>query len=909
MRTSLDRNTLFLVCISALFLVSPVSAEWKIDVLDQPYSFQNVSNTTGTVQMVELTDGSDTPINESQLEGDSYFQYKYNGSTTDMNWLSNGYWYADFNLNNTGGKIEFEAEGETKSSLIGDSTNETNATRTFNVGNMSVDLMTDFSNKINPEDSFDIKVNVTEDINNSFENKANVDLYFTNKTWTSEIYHISNLADEDSDGQDDYYKNFGLEFGLDYNDTYVLHVNTTNSSSVSYNDSFGAQSIVVETLPEIKGEIAYMNASSGCNNESSFNECERGSTIETGFNVTTATAENVNLTLELKNSSSGNWNNHTTTELTKQDGLYTGEVTVPDINTSTYAKKFRVKYNASNGAREEVKYKTIDYRDFKILDKGDSVTGKGSYRVKLEIRKYFTPQLLEDSRIDDSVVMVDEPSGNLLTSFTVSEMERKPDQGYFKKKIDIPLDSETGIYDLSAEVTNLYNETKLETFKFNVTEVQQTFTLNDGEDFDKTVEKTGNHSFNITLENKIDTERNISVEISDSIENFTTVNDGEAIDLNASQSRNVTLRFDVPTVDEYDGEIKFMDEESNYNDTLDVEINHLTCTYRNETVCVSASDINASSDSTGDISKEFTAINFGKTGESYSYTFSLSGNITDYATLSSTATTLNTENDSQSANLTYSVTTPGFYTGTLEISNSEDTVNIPVSLDSNVEATSTSIELPESISLGEVQEGGSLTKEIEVENTGDTEITGLQVSSESYTVSFDSVSIMPGNAENISIGFSEITVESGSLTVTAETASSSTSETVSLTATIIPDYVERADELQQRVISLDSEVSSDSEYQSDLNNVQSTIQDIKTAYRSGDYGRAGRLYDQVSSTLDTVERGVRSSQSGTEDPNTDQGGVPFLPIAAAIFVILVIGFIAYTSIELEQGDPLYNVLG
>jgi len=41
--------------------------------------------------------------------------------------------------------------------------------------------------------------------------------------------------------------------------------------------------------------------------------------------------------------------------------------------------------------------RVVDYNDFRIVDKSDSVTAKGSYNVKLEIRKYFTPELLNNS--------------------------------------------------------------------------------------------------------------------------------------------------------------------------------------------------------------------------------------------------------------------------------------------------------------------------------------------------------------------------------------------------------------------------------------------------------------------------------------------------------------------------------
>ena len=460
----------------------------------------------------------------------------------------------------------------------------------------------------------------------------------------------------------------------------------------------------MDTLPEIQGKIEYMNASSGCNNESFFQECQRDATLETGFNVTRATADNVNLTLELENSSSGEWENWTMKTLEHNDDLFEGEIRVPDINTSAYEKHFRLYFNASQESREEIITREIGYKDFKVQDKSDSVTSKGSYRTRLEISKYFTPELLEFSRIEDSSIEIINPSGDQLTSFTVSDMDRRPDSGHFRNTVDLPLDSETGIYDMEVEVTNIYNETISDTFDFNVTDIQQTFTLNGGEhDLEKTISKTGNHSYNVSIQNEVDSETNISTSISDSLEDFTSVNGGDNISLDPEESKNVTVKFEVDSVDEYDGEIKFMDTQANYNETLDVEFNHVTCIHRNNSICITGADLNSSTNESGKIEKEFTATNFGEKNVNYNYSFSISGNITDYAELGKTETTLNTENDSETVNITYSPTGPGFYSGSLEIENEEDSINVPISLESNIESTDISIAEISDIKLGEIR--------------------------------------------------------------------------------------------------------------------------------------------------------------------------------------------------------------
>lgn len=912
MQTSSGRKTLVLVSVLFLFLASPAAADWDITVLDQPYSFENVSKASDTVQVVNLTTADeDEPINESQLTDTSRVEYKYNGSTRDMEWLNSGYWYADFELDDPAGEVEFEAEGETESSLLSDSSTEVNATRSFSPGNMSVDLMTDFSGQVNPEKQFDIQVNVTDDVNDTFEDEADVDFYFTNGSWTSEVYNINNMGDEDGDGTDDHYKNFGLEFELGYDSTYILHINATNTSDVGYNDSYGAQSIQVETLPEIDGRIEYMNASTGCNNESFFTECERATEIQTGFNITQASADNVNLTLQLENQSSSEWEDESSIELTEEDGLYTGQVTVPDVNTSEYEEKFRLRYNASDSQRSHILDKVITYRDFRIVDKSDSVTGPGNYKVKLEIRKYFTPDLLTRSRIDDSLIEIRNPSDESLTSFDVEDMDRRPDPGYFSNTIEIPTDEEKGIYELEAEVTNIYNATRTETFNFNVTDIEQTFELNDGEDdFEKTVDKTGEHEFNITVENQVDGDIEISTNTTGEISDFTTLNDGDNISLDPEESRNVTVSFDIDSVDEYSGEIKFMDEPANYNSTLDVSLTHPFCGHREDTICLEQEDLNVSTDETDDIVETMTVRNFGEKDQEYTISLELSGNVSDYAELNESSVDLDTENDSKQVDLTYSPTSPGFYSGTLTLSNDEDSLEVPVSLDSDVEASSTGISVTETVELGELSEGSSTSAEVELENTGDLEITDIEFSSTDYTVSSDSVDpISPEQTETVTVEFSEVESESGELTVTGETDSDEVSDTVSVSASVIPNYVERANQLEERIIDLDAQVDSDADAQMELNNVQTKVQDIKSAYRQGDYDRAERLYREASTTLDSIERELGSPGTQQNNDSNNQGGLPILPIGVAVFVLLLVGFVVYTSYIPEKGDPLYSVLG
>jgi len=62
------------------------------------------------------------------------------------------------------------------------------------------------------------------------------------------------------------------------------------------------------------------------------------------------------------------WENQSTVVMTDSgDGeFFTGEITVPDINTSAYDRVFQLQYNATNGGREEIIERVVDYNDSEL---------------------------------------------------------------------------------------------------------------------------------------------------------------------------------------------------------------------------------------------------------------------------------------------------------------------------------------------------------------------------------------------------------------------------------------------------------------------------------------------------------------------------------------------------------------
>ncbi len=909
---------ILLLAVFTVLLAGSVTSAWDIKTLNEPHNRFEASNMTENVKIVELVDSGDEPVDDYTLknEENTDLYYKYNASSDErvsMNHLYSGYYYASFPVNYTKGL-------EVKYELFDSSADEgviTNETQVMNPGNMSVELDSVegdenfFSQRVKAaEEDLLFEVNVTDTVNDTSEDSADVDLYFTNITGTSEVYDLENY-------EDGLYYNSKIDLPEGTDSQYVLHINVS-ANGVGYENSFGATSKLFQTYPAIDGHISYLNASQGCNNQSFFAECERGTEISTGFNITESSAENVNLTLNLWNSSGSEWENHTTKRMSYANKIYSSDITVPDINTSIYGKRFQLVYNATNDKRKKVVKRNFSYRAFDIGWRGDSKTALGSYDVELSLSKYFTPTSLTYPRLNGTI-RLNNPSGETVESFSLDEMEYRDETGIHVKTIDIPSGSETGAYTMRTEIENIYGDSKTLAENLNVTDVVQTFEVNDGDDLEKEIERTGNYTYNISIENMVSTSHNLTFEYDEGAENFTEVDVDENITLEGGESRNISITFDISRVDDYEGEIRFIDTESEYNETVDIGITSPVCEHRDGTVCVNGG-LNVSADSRGNVVKTLEVRNLGHKDRNKTFTIESSGNIsehmdTEFSTLEFNATGFENSTSEKTTLINYSVQAPGYFNGSVTVSDDDgDSVTIPVSLRSDVEATDVSVVVTSSIDLGSLPEGGEKTKDITIENTGDLEVEVTGYSSESLEVSAEQVAVKPGEEETVSVTFSDVTGP-GELVLSFESTTEEMSESITVEANTVPDYTEQAQELRQDAVRLDRQISSDSSLQTELNDVQNRIEQIETAYNEENYDEAETTYNEVSRSLDSIEQRATSATDPSNpnpdpEPGTDSGGGGgFLPLVAAIFVIILIGFVLATSVEPEPGDPLYDLLG
>jgi hypothetical protein len=322
-------------------------------------------------------------------------------------------------------------------------------------------------------------------------------------------------------------------------------------------------------------------------------------------------------------------------------------------------------------------------------------------------------------------------------------------------------------------------------------------------------------------------------------------------------------------------------------------------------------DLNSSTDEAEDIERSFRVYYLADENETSEVEPSIDGNISEIAEVGPETVELNSSNNEQWFDLNYTVSGPGYFTGTISMAD----LDIPIHLQSDAESQELEITVPSSLDLGEVTSSDSVTEEIEIENTGGTTVEALDFSSEELDVSGNSESISPGSSETVSLELSDIS-SGASITVTASNSGQETSEIIDVTADVIIDYADRASELRERINSVQATVSSD-ENMNTLNTAFTNVTEVETAYQAGDYDRAERIYESTEQKVSEVERNAGTNINsgtgpGTPSPSTTSSSSDssiLIILAAVVFILLLIGFIAYTSLIPEEGDPLYKVLG
>ncbi|PSH00192.1 MAG: hypothetical protein BRC28_00665 [Nanohaloarchaea archaeon SW_4_43_9] len=868
---------------SIVFLIGTASA-YTITPLNEPYSVEFVGDLSDSSRMINLTDSGES-VNSDDISGFN-FTYTYNASGGDeasMQHLSEGYWYADITPDTSeGGTINYTLQ---ETSGTGD---EFHNTENLQFGNYSVELLSDTSTNLPPGDTVNVRVNVTDEWNDEPEEGATVNIYFTNGTETHEIQELGN-----QDGSE--YYNSQINVPDVYDASYLMHVNVTNKGDSILN-SEASFTLPVETNPVMSGEIEELESSGTCNDSSFFTECEREAEISTSYNVTGDTPNSVNLTLNLWNRSNSSWQNFTVKEMEQNNDIYQSDLTLPDLNTTAFGEDVQLVYNATGTEKDAVTKRNITVRTYDI-NFGASSTAQqgGEYNLEVAFGKYFSSRPLDPSRIYANITVKN--STENLSEFKLEDMDYQ--DGVFQRDVEIGSDWEEDTYTVEVEAEDVYGSKKTDSDNFFVEEVNRTFNIS-GE-IDDTVRTGKNYSYNFTVENLQESELELDAEYSDELEGVTWVNGSDNLSVPADSEINVTALFNMTEVVERSGDITLTD--GSYNNSVDVDLSIPECDYRNATICVETlGNLNATTNETGEIEREFKVHYLAPENDSTQLDLSSSGNISSLISFNPATVEMNSSNNQQFTNLNYTVSGSGYFVGTIQVENAE----IPVELDSDAESREVQFSVTSTLDLGTITSDDSVTEEVEIENTGSALINSVSFESDQMTVEADSVELDPGESRNVELSISEVS-STGSIRVTAESSDDQAVEVVEIMGEAMTDYSEQASTLRGRIEGLQPQVSDD-EYQNILNTAYQNVSEIENLYQAGEYEEAGRVYEATKAEVNQVESRVNSGNQGSSTPASNESSM--LPIiAGVIFVLLIIGFIAYTSIIPEKGDPLYRVLG
>lgn len=881
---------------SAVILISTPALTYNIDPLTEPYSPGHVGNLTDSVRVVNLTDNGE-PVTESDVEDGFSFNYTYNASDGDMermSYLSHGYWYAEIQPDTSRGKtVDYMLKEKTGTE------DEFTASEKLEFGNYSAELISDMDEVLPPGETVNVRVNITDEWNSEPENSADVNLYFTNTSTTLGIQGLDN-----QDGSE--YYNSEINIPDVHAANYIIHINVSNTGE-SIENPETSYSIPVETEPPMQGHIQELESVSGCNNRSFFTECEREAEISTSYNVTGEIPQDVNLTLNVWNISNSTWQNRTVIPMEEDEGLYTADLTLPDLNTTVFGDTVQMLYNATGEETNALRTRNITIRSYDIsFGAASSARQGGDYNLEISFEKYFSSQPLERNDTEANVTISN--STDELREFTLEDMEFE--NSVFNRDVSIGPNWAEGTYNIEVEAENMYNEQKSATDSFFVEEVNRTFNMTG--DIEDSIVTAKNYSYNFTVENLRSTETTLEPEVTGEIEGYTWVNNGSDVTVPGNSDINVTAKFNMTEVVERDGEITLSDNA--YNESIDVDLDIPGCDYRDGVYCIEiqGDQLNESIEQSGYDSSYFTLYYLAAENSSETVQPSVEGNLTEYVSFDPESVEMNSSNSEEIFEVNYSGSSPGYFTGSMAVGN----LTVWISLDSEVEQQEISFQTPFSIDLGTLGESEEVSETVSLDNTGNMDIESVSFESDQMSVSADSAEIPAGESTEFELEISEVS-SGGTIQVTAASGEQSAEQSIDVSVDLVEDYAEQAGALRERINQLQTRVES-GENQNTLNTASLNVTEVENAYQAGNYERAERIYQATESRISRVESGLNSRE--TEATSTEQSADPgqtggssessMLPIiAGVIFILLIIGFIAYTSLIPEEGDPLYKVLG
>jgi len=917
------KTVLLIIAFFSLFSTVAADSNWTVE-RKSSLSMDTVSVNETTIQVLNITaDVSDkdiepsgsfapTPLDPEDIEDSSNLTFTYNktkGTAKDLKYWRNGLWYASFDGNSTrGGEVLYSANGtikDSKSDDIDDSNQTANITNTLNLGNYTVELQNDYSVEKKAGRKFKMEVSVTnvsdgDEIDDSI---ANVQVVFKNNT-NQESTQIENYGD----GR---FFNSEVAYPDNPGSSYIMHV--TAEAEDSYAN--GSTSRIVDIAPQVQGQLDKFYSEDGCSKQSMVEKCEQNATVDIEYGITSSQAENVNMSIYAFNNSGRHMVK--TANLTDEGGLFTGQTTVPDLNTSKYMKEMEFVFNATNNYRTHVDRENITLKFFKIQDRSPPTTYIGqNYELDIFLGKPYSLNSYSPDRFKNITVNITDSNSQHVQTFNKGDLSYSETSGVMEASLLLDESNPTGSYSLDIKANNTYGESKTQNSGFSVRDVGATFEAED--DVEWSVNRLEPTNFMIEIENLLQSSNELDYEVTELEDQLEVTN--ETLELDGGETGMAEVEVNLTTLEDEEGSIKFMDTSTNYDQTVDIEIDAPNCQIQAGDICSETSSVNSSTTGTGNYTETLELRYIGEKDSSATYNTTVEGNIGAYLSVQDQGTEA-TISGQKDITLTFDPSTTGTFTGNIIFDTGNNELAVPVELiysggndqNDDTQDTGTNPEFsvsPSSVDLGTVVDGEQGTASIDITNDGEVEITSITADSSTYTVSTDTTSISTGGSATATLTFTDVSSSSGTAEITAESSGGEATETVSVTASPIQNYGEMTSDLRDQLRNLQR--TAPSEYQSDLTEASTQISQVETAWDAGNYQEAKDTYQDISDTLNSVESETTTTPepgSGGENQNNG-GGLPILPIVAGtVFLFLVIGFIVYTSYIPEKGDPLYSVLG
>ena len=448
-----------------------------------------------------------------------------------------------------------------------------------------------------------------------------------------------------------------------------------------------------------------------------------------------------------------------------------------------------------------------------------------------------------------------------------------------------------------------------------------------GFDTDKTsigldIQKKGNYTRQIRVDNLLDDQNTVDINISDSLVNITDSFD-ETVDIPAGDNSSANFTFRMQDLQDINGEITFTEEGTGISQTVEVSVDTPECRLQTFDLCVTNTEsLEATTGQRENISMNLDLLNTGYRGSQRQVEITVSGTISEYVSVENSSEFM----DSVQLPVEMNAKAPGNYSGTLNLETSGGFMEIPLELSATFEELEAVIEVtPTEVDLGTVPTGNDKSVEnIMVENSGTVDLENISFTSSSYTIEQDSdEGIQEGDSRNFTLTFKSVQSIEGQVEVTGNSGDQSISKTLDVSGSTIKPVSSMTSEISSEVSSLRTRASSSSAM-TQLTEVETQISSIQTSWDKGNYQEAKNKYQSAMSDLTAVEAQIQSNSqgssqtgqtgsgtgSGQQSSQEDSGGGGgILILLFLLIIILGAGFVLYTSYYPEEGDPLYDVLG